>query len=82
MFKRTRKPTAPPLHIDAQLKAAGPELKDILGLRMVRGRFFSQQDTPDSQLVAVVNRAFAKLYMPAGDIMNFGIGAKGVRPKL
>jgi len=69
-----KKPTAPPLHIDAQLKAAGPELKDILGLRMVRGRFFSQQDTPDSQLVAVVNRAFAKLYMPAGDIMNFGIG--------
>jgi predicted lysophospholipase L1 biosynthesis ABC-type transport system permease subunit len=41
---------------------------------MVRGRFFSQQDTPDSQLVAVVNRTFEKLYMPAGDVMNYGIG--------
>jgi predicted permease len=72
--KTDQKSTAPPLHIDAQLKAAGPELQDILGLRMVRGRFFNQQDTPDSQLVAVVNRAFAQLYMPAGDIMNFNIG--------
>jgi predicted permease len=78
-----KKSTAPPLHIDAQLKAAGPELKDILGLRMVRGRFFSQQDTPDSQLVAVVNRTFEKLYMPAGDVMNFGIGlGKGRQAKI
>ena len=69
-----KKSTAPPVQIDAQLKAAGPELQDILGLRMVRGRFFSQQDTPDSQLVAVVNRTFEKLYMPAGDVMNYGIG--------
>jgi predicted permease len=65
---------APPLHIDAALKAAGPELKDILGFRMARGRYFNQDDTPDSQLVAVVNRAFENLYMPVGDVMNFSIG--------
>lgn len=66
--------TAPELHIDAQLKAAGPELKDILGFRMARGRFFNQQDTPDSQLVAVVNRAFENLYKPVGDVMDFSMG--------
>jgi putative ABC transport system permease protein len=72
----TRKqPTAPPLLIQAQLKAVGPELQDILGFRMARGRFFSEQDTPDSQLVAVVNRAFEKAYLPVGDVMEkFSIG--------
>jgi len=59
-----------PLHIDAQLKAAGPELQQILGFQMARGRFFNQQDTPDSQPVAVVNRAFAQRYLPAGDVME------------
>jgi predicted permease len=62
--------------IDAQLKAAGPELQDVLGFRMARGRYFNQQDTPDSQPVAVVNKAFAQLYLPAGDVMEkFSIGS-------
>jgi len=74
-----KKPAPPPVHIDAQLKAAGPELKDILGFRMVRGRFFNEQDTPDSQLVAVVNRAFDKAYTPGGDIMNFKFRMGGGR---
>jgi putative ABC transport system permease protein len=78
-----KKYTGPSLHIDAQLKAAGPELKDILGFRMARGRYFTQEDTADSQLVAVVNRAFEKLYMPVGDVMNFNIGlGKGRQAKI
>jgi putative ABC transport system permease protein len=67
-------------HIDAQLKAAGPELQDVLGFRMARGRYFNQQDTPDSPPVAVVNKAFAQLYLPAGDVMEkFSIGSSDDR---
>jgi predicted permease len=66
--------------IDAQLKAAGPELQDVLGFRMARGRYFNQQDTPDSPRVAVVNKAFAQLYLPAGDVMEqFRIGSSDNR---
>lgn len=46
----------------AQMKASGPELQKVLGFPMVRGRFFNEQDTANSPLVAVVNSAFAKLY--------------------
>lgn len=69
-----QKDAGKPNKIDARLKAVGPELQEIFGFRMVRGRFFNQQDTPDSQVVAVVNRAFAQAYLPEGDIMeNFSL---------
>ena len=64
------KGAAPPTRIDAKLRAAGPELQEVLGFRMVQGRFFNEQDTPDSQPVAVVNRAFAQLYTPDGNIID------------
>jgi predicted permease len=61
----------------ARLRASGPELQHVLGFRMIRGRYFTAQDTPDTQLVAVVNQAFAKLYEPnGGDISKFTIGGK------
>ena len=56
--------------IDAKLRAAGPELQEVLGFRMYQGRFFNEQDKADSQPVAVVNRAFAKLYAPDGDVVE------------
>ncbi len=69
------KSTTPPTRIDAKLKASSPELKDVLGFKMYQGRFFTQQDTRDSQLVAVVNRAFARLYSADEDIIGkFQIG--------
>jgi predicted permease len=34
------------------------------GLRLLKGRFFDQQDTPDSPIVAVVNEAFVKKIFP------------------
>lgn len=57
-------------NLNAYLKASGPELQKVLGFRMVRGRFFNQQDTPNSQLVAVVNRAFERAYPQVGDVMK------------
>jgi putative ABC transport system permease protein len=69
------KSIAPPTRIDAKLRAAGPELQEVLGFRMYQGRFFNQQDTPDSPPVAVVNRAFARMFAPDGDIIGkFGVG--------
>jgi hypothetical protein len=52
-------------------------LQKVLGFRMYQGRYFNEQDTADSQPVAVVNRAFANAYAPDGNIINkfkLGIG--------
>ena len=62
--------TAADSRIDAKLRAATPDFQRVLGFRMYQGRFFDEQDTPDSQPVAVVNRAFARLYAPDGDIVD------------
>jgi len=62
--------SGPPTRIDAKLRAAGPELQEVLGFRMYQGRFFNGQDTAESQPVAVVNRAFARLYVPGGDVVE------------
>ena len=45
-----------------QFRAVGPELDRVLGFRMLRGRFFNQRDTPGSEPVIVVNRAFVRAY--------------------
>jgi len=76
--------TSPTLKIEAQLKAAGPELQNVLKFRMARGRFFNHQDTANSPLVAVVNQAFAQKYLPAGDVMEkFSVRlAKGREAKI
>ncbi|MBB5056878.1 putative permease [Granulicella aggregans] len=58
--------------LKATMRATGPELQQVLGFRMARGRYFDARDTPGSQLVAVVNRAFAKQYeIGNGDVSNF-----------
>jgi predicted permease len=46
----------------AQFRAVGPEMQQVFGFRMAYGRFFNQHDTPSSQPVAVVNRAFVRAY--------------------
>ncbi len=64
--------------LQATMRAAGPELQQVLGFNMARGRYFNAQDTSDSQLVAVVNQAFAKAYESAnGDVSNFSLGMSG-----
>jgi predicted permease len=74
----TRVAEAPNNIISATMRAAGPELQQVLRFNMVRGRYFNAQDGPDSPLVAVVNRAFAKLYEPVnGDVSQFGLGMAG-----
>jgi predicted permease len=47
----------------SQFRAVGPEMQRVFGFRMLKGRFFNESDSPSSQTVVVVNRAFAKQYL-------------------
>ena len=48
-------------------RIASPGLVDALGIPMVRGRFFTDDDSPTSPPVVVVNQAFASKYLPGLD---------------
>jgi predicted permease len=48
--------------MEAQFRAVGPEMQQVFGFHMLRGRFFNEGDTPASQAVVVVNRAFVRAY--------------------
>jgi len=48
-------------------RIASPGLADALGIPMVSGRFFTEDDTPNSPPVVVINKAFAEKYLPGVD---------------
>jgi predicted permease len=50
--------------ITTNFRAVSPEAQAVFGLNMLLGRYFNKEDTAGSQPVAVVNRAFARLYAP------------------
>ena len=49
--------------LEAQFRAVGPEMQQVFGFHMLRGRFFNQGDTAGSQAVIVVNRAFVRAFI-------------------
>jgi predicted permease len=51
-------------------RIASPGLVEALGIPMVRGRFFSDDDTATSPPVAVINKAFADKYLPGQDAIG------------
>jgi predicted permease len=53
--------------VDAVVRAASPGLMDVLGIRMLGGRFFNEGDTATSLPVAVVNRGFVDRYLGGGN---------------
>ncbi len=55
----------------ARLASAG--LVETLGIPMRQGRFFTEDDTDASPLVAVVNQAFASKYLPTRDPIGHAI---------
>jgi len=63
---------------DADGRIASDGLVDAFGIPMVRGRFFNQDDTASSPVVAVVNDAFVKKYLsgqdPIGHVLSLGKG--------
>jgi predicted permease len=54
----------------AEVRAASPDLLQVLGVRLRAGRFFTAQDAPDSMPVAVVNQAFVKQYLGGHDALG------------
>jgi putative ABC transport system permease protein len=48
-----------------------------LGVPLLRGRFFNDHDTPDSQPVVIINQALAKRYFPNTDPIGQKIRASG-----
>jgi predicted permease len=60
-------------------RIASPGLIDALGIPMVRGRFFTDDDTPSTPPVVVINQAFANKYLPGLDPIGHvvSMGNKG-----
>ncbi|WP_158750318.1 ABC transporter permease [Acidobacterium sp. S8] len=52
---------------NAAVRAMNPGYFPTFGIRLLKGRFFNDQDTSDSPLVAIVNQAFAKMVFPNED---------------
>ncbi|HYL94846.1 MAG TPA: ABC transporter permease [Terriglobales bacterium] len=53
-----------------------PRYFETVGTRLLRGRVITEQDTPSSKRVAVVNETFARKFFPVQDPLgkHFGIG--------
>jgi predicted permease len=60
-------------------RLASPGLVDALGIPMLRGRFFTEDDSATAPPVVVVNQAFANMYLPNQDPVGHSIsmGKKG-----
>ena len=60
--------------VDARLTSAG--LVEAVGISMLRGRFFTEDDTATSPPVVVVNQAFVNKFLPGQDPIGhtFGMG--------
>ncbi len=50
--------------ITSNFRAASPDVQQVFGFSMLKGRYFNAHDTAGSQPVAVVNRTFAHQYAP------------------
>lgn len=55
---------------EADLEAATPSFFSTFGVRLVRGRFLNDRDTPQSQPVVVVNETFVRRYLQNRDPLN------------
>ena len=70
----------------AQFRAVNSDAQRVFGFKMLRGRYFNQDDTAGSQAVVVVNREFVKQYSQSNDpdkvmgksLMGFGKGRRAI----
>ena len=58
---------APGEHIGSSWDRVSPHFFETVGQPILRGRGFTDQDTPTSQWVAVVNQSFVKKFFPKED---------------
>ena len=70
-------PQSQMLHADGRLASAG--LVEALGIPMLRGRFFTEDDTASAPPVVVVNQAFVNKYLPGQDPIGHTFGFADAR---
>lgn len=63
-------------------RVATSGLTDALGIPILRGRFFNDQDTVNSPVVIVVNQAFVNAYLPGTDPIGHVIGSKASHDRI
>jgi predicted permease len=57
-------------NVSAEVRAATPDLLQVLGVRLLQGRFISAQDVKGSMPVAVVNQTFVNQYLGGRDAVG------------
>ena len=62
------------------LYATSPDYLRAMGIRLIKGRFFTAQDTQRSQRVAVIDEAFARQQFPDEDPIGQRIAGDGDAP--
>jgi putative ABC transport system permease protein len=58
---------------NANFRIISPAYFETMGVQLLRGRNFSEQDGPDAPPSAVINATMARLYWPAGDAIGHRI---------
>ncbi len=69
----------PAKHINVGWVRVGPDYFKTIGTTLLRGRTIGEQDTPNSQRVAVVDESFVRAFFPKEDPIgqHFGFDAPG-----
>jgi predicted permease len=73
------KPVGGDLRVHAIWKSISGDYAQALGLRLLRGRYFSSGDGPESPLVAIIDEGMARRYWPGED--PIGKRFKGQDPR-
>jgi predicted permease len=64
VFVDGRTPRGPKANIGASFDRVSPQFFQTVGEPIIRGRSFTDRDTPTTPMVAVVNQAFVKKFLP------------------
>ena len=87
-FTVVGQPIEPAHRASANLQAVSPTFFSTFGIRLVRGRFLSDDDKIRAPLVAMVNETFVRRYLPNDDPLasrlqfGFGTVARGANGQL
>lgn len=70
MIRLEGRPDLGPRNPGSRGRSVSPAYFDTLGIRLLRGRVFSERDSVNAPRVVIVNEAFAKLHYPGVDAVG------------
>ena len=68
-------------HIEVPMRDVSPGYFSTLHTRLLRGRFFTEDDSASVPLVAIINNSLAKKYFPGQDPIGKQFGSPALDPK-